>query len=258
MYQTHIELAIKSAIFVYQHFVLVLHSSIMAVETRYYKILNVPVDANEADIRKAYRKGSLQWHPDRNLERKEEAERRFKLLAEAYEVLGDAKKRAIYDRYGEQGLKTGGRSSSKFDTGFKFSGGFQFHSPEEVFSSFFNGKDPFSNFFEDSFFSHHMDVFEEMNSSFGDSFFNSDLGSFSSFSSFDGFDSGKRSGSRARASTSTSTYIVNGKKSTVTHTTDAKGNVITTREFPNGRRQKEINGVVQIEDSHSRKSIQID
>ena len=71
----------------------------------YYKELGLSRDATEDDIRKAYKKLALKWHPDRNINNQAEAERRFKDLAEAYEVLSDKQKREIYDQYGEEGLK---------------------------------------------------------------------------------------------------------------------------------------------------------
>jgi molecular chaperone DnaJ len=73
----------------------------------YYSTLGVARDASDDDIKKAYRKLAMQWHPDRNAGSKE-AEERFKEVTEAYDVLRDAQKRAAYDRYGEAGLKGGG------------------------------------------------------------------------------------------------------------------------------------------------------
>ena len=73
--------------------------------TDYYGILGVPRDASEADIKKAYRKLAMDYHPDRN--KSHDAEERFKRLTEAYEVLRDPDKRAVYDRYGEAGLRRG-------------------------------------------------------------------------------------------------------------------------------------------------------
>lgn len=69
----------------------------------YYALLGVFRDATEADIKKAYRKLAMEYHPDRNPS--PEAEAKFKEIVEAYEVLRDPQKRAAYDRYGEAGLK---------------------------------------------------------------------------------------------------------------------------------------------------------
>lgn len=117
----------------------------------YYEVLGVQRHASPEDIKKAYRKQALKWHPDKNPENKEEAERKFKQVAEAYEVLSDAKKRDIYDRYGKEGLNGGGGGGgSHFDSPFEF--GFTFRNPDDVFREFFGGRDPFSfDFFEDPF-----------------------------------------------------------------------------------------------------------
>ncbi|RKP23154.1 DnaJ domain-containing protein, partial [Syncephalis pseudoplumigaleata] len=69
----------------------------------YYSILGVSKDADEDAIKKAYRKQALKWHPDRNKDNGDEANKKFKELSEAYEVLSDKDKREIYDRYGEEG-----------------------------------------------------------------------------------------------------------------------------------------------------------
>jgi len=95
----------------------------------YYKILGVTRSANEEEIKKAYRKVAMQYHPDRNPGDKE-SEEKFKLASEAYEVLRDPQKRQIYDHYGIEGLKGTGF------TGFK---GF-----EDIFASF---GDIFEDFF---------------------------------------------------------------------------------------------------------------
>ncbi|XP_014643080.1 PREDICTED: dnaJ homolog subfamily B member 6 isoform X2 [Ceratotherium simum simum] len=108
----------------------------------YYEVLGVQRHASAEDIKKAYRKLALKWHPDKNPENKEEAERKFKQVAEAYEVLSDAKKRDIYDKYGKEGLNGGGGGGSHFDSPFEF--GFTFRNPDEVFREFFGGRDPFS------------------------------------------------------------------------------------------------------------------
>ena len=72
----------------------------------YYAILGVSRDAGADDVKKAYRKMALKFHPDKN--KAEDAEERFKEIAEAYEVLSDQDKRATYDQYGEEGLRPGG------------------------------------------------------------------------------------------------------------------------------------------------------
>lgn len=95
----------------------------------YYEILGVPRNATEDEIKRAYRKLALQYHPDRNSGNKE-AEERFKEAAEAYEVLRDPQKKELYDLYGHEGLK---------GTGFTGFRGF-----EDIFSSF-------SDIFEDFF-----------------------------------------------------------------------------------------------------------
>ncbi|HET7586086.1 MAG TPA: molecular chaperone DnaJ [Gemmatimonadaceae bacterium] len=73
----------------------------------FYDTLGVPRGASDDDIKKAYRKLAMQYHPDRNNGSKE-AEERFKEITEAYDVLRDPQKRAAYDRYGEAGLRGGG------------------------------------------------------------------------------------------------------------------------------------------------------
>ena len=76
----------------------------------FYALLGVPRDAAEADIKKAYRKLAMEYHPDRNPSA--EAEARFKEITEAYEVLRDPQKRAAYDRYGKAGV--GGAGAAGF------------------------------------------------------------------------------------------------------------------------------------------------
>ncbi len=97
----------------------------------YYEILGVSRSATQEEIKKAYRKLALQYHPDRNPGDKE-AEEKFKEAAEAYEVLSDEQKRAIYDRYGHEGLRNGGFSQSHF------------HDIDDIFSAF---SDIFDGFF---------------------------------------------------------------------------------------------------------------
>jgi molecular chaperone DnaJ len=82
--------------------------------SEYYELLGVPRDASEADIKKAYRKLAMEYHPDRN--DAADAEEKFKEITEAYEVLKDSEKRARYDRYGKAGL--GGAGSAPGYHGF--------------------------------------------------------------------------------------------------------------------------------------------
>ncbi|KAI9007993.1 hypothetical protein BC832DRAFT_401958 [Gaertneriomyces semiglobifer] len=89
----------------------------------YYAILGVPKDADEDQLKKAYRKAALKWHPDRNPDNKELADKKFKEISEAYEVLSDKQKRTIYDQFGEEGLKGAGAAGFGGFPGFGGFGG---------------------------------------------------------------------------------------------------------------------------------------
>lgn len=104
----------------------------------YYELLGVARTADTEEIKKAYRQLALKYHPDRNSGSKE-AEERFKEVTEAYEILRDTDKRAVYDRYGEQGLR--GRS------GPGGHGGFDFSDALEVFMRDFGGFSGFEDLF---------------------------------------------------------------------------------------------------------------
>ena len=68
-----------------------------ASEKDYYAILGVDKNADDDQLKKAYRKMAVKWHPDKNQDKKEKAEAQFKEIGEAYDVLSDKNKRAIYD-----------------------------------------------------------------------------------------------------------------------------------------------------------------
>ena len=82
----------------------------------YYEVLGVNRDASEEDIKKAYRKLAMKWHPDRNPDNPK-AEEHFKEAKEAYEVLSDAKKRPAYDQYGHAGVDPSAAAGAGFGQG---------------------------------------------------------------------------------------------------------------------------------------------
>ncbi|MCB0528288.1 MAG: molecular chaperone DnaJ [Saprospiraceae bacterium] len=104
----------------------------------YYEVLGVKKDAAADDIKKAYRKKALEYHPDRN-PGDQSAEEKFKEAAEAYDVLSDADKRARYDRYGHAGVDNNGAGGA---------GGFQGMDMDDILRHFgFDTDDIFSEFF---------------------------------------------------------------------------------------------------------------
>ena len=175
-------------------------------ENDYYKILGVKKEATDAEIKKAYRKLALKWHPDKNPNNREEAEEKFKKINEAYSVLSDKDKRRQYDRGGD------------------FSFDFGSFNADDIFKDFFGGKDPFEEFFGNDGFG-----FESSFGDFGD--FGGGSFSFSSFSS-------SSSGSKR-----TITKTVNGKTIHRTEETtikDGKKQVIVTEKDHTGKVKKFI------------------
>ena len=175
-------------------------------ENDYYKILGIKKDATDGEIKKAYRKLALKWHPDKNPNNREEAEEKFKKINEAYSVLSDKNKRRQYDKGGD------------------FSFDFGSFNADDIFKDFFGGKDPFAEFFGDDF-GGGFNFGAEFGGDFGGSF------SFSSFSS-------SSSGSKR-----TVTKTVNGKTIHRTEETtfkDGKKQVIVTEKDHTGKVKKFI------------------
>ena len=128
----------------------------MTTKRDYYDILGVTKSANQAEIKQAYRKQALQFHPDRN--KSSDAESKFKEINEAYEILGNSQKRQTYDQFGHQafdpssgfggGPQTGRQGpftysyTSQGGNPFNFGGG-DFSDPFDIFESFFGGGNPF-------------------------------------------------------------------------------------------------------------------
>lgn len=111
----------------------------MASKRDYYEVLGVPKSATQDEMKKAYRKLAVQFHPDKN-PGDHTAEEKFKELGEAYDVLSDEQKRAAYDRYGHAAFQGGMPGGG---------GGGGFHDPMDIFSQVFGGGagDIFDTFF---------------------------------------------------------------------------------------------------------------
>jgi len=127
--------------------------------TDFYTVLEVEKTASTSDIRKAYRKLALKWHPDKNPDQQELATKKFKQLSEAYEVLSDDEKRKIYDKGPQEHTHrkrhrhshhhfSHDDSEDEFDNFFEFPH-FVFRDPTEIFREFFGGRDPFEEFLLD-------------------------------------------------------------------------------------------------------------
>jgi molecular chaperone DnaJ len=101
----------------------------------FYELLGVAKTASVDEIKSAYRKAALKWHPDRNPQNKQEAEVKFRESTEAYSVLSDAQKRQVYDTYGHAGLS--GASGADFNSTI-------FHDFQDIFGDFFGFEDLFS------------------------------------------------------------------------------------------------------------------
>jgi len=133
----------------------------VASKSDYYDILGISKGATAEEIKKSYRKQAVEWHPDKHKDgEKEAAEKRFKEINEAYQVLSDEKKRKAYDQFGHQAFSPGGApgaqgfgGQSPFGGGGTWRvhttggqnpfGGFDFGDPFDIFEQFFGGGNPF-------------------------------------------------------------------------------------------------------------------
>lgn len=227
----------------------------------YYRILDIQKTATDAEIKKAYRKLALKWHPDKNPNNLEESNLRFREISEAYEVLSDERKRRVYDQYGKDGLlghnERTHRSRRHDYEDFDF--GFVFRSPDEVFREFFGVNSPFADLFGDDLgygrrnghrHSHPQNntlLTSFMNPFMGVSLMDDFFGqapSSNGFSSISSMSFSSAPGNSSMKRTSTSTTFVNGKK------------LMTRKVFENGRetvlkyendvlKSKTVNGVQQ-------------
>lgn len=127
----------------------------MATKTDYYDILGVTKNASADEIKKAYRKQALEWHPDRHKDEKEAAEKKFKEINEAYQVLSDPQKKSAYDQYGHAAFTPGGMSG-----GNPFAGGFQGGQSGPFTYTYYSGGDGQGNPFANMNFGDPFDIFE--------------------------------------------------------------------------------------------------
>ena len=119
----------------------------MASKRDYYEVLGVNKNATDDELKKAYRKLAKKYHPDANPDNKEEAERKFKEVNEAYENLSDPQKRRMYDQFGHNGPQGFGGAGGPFGgqngyysyTSSGFDGFSAFGDLGDIFSSFFGG-----------------------------------------------------------------------------------------------------------------------
>ncbi|KAM9728844.1 dnaJ homolog subfamily B member 13 isoform 2-T2 [Menidia menidia] len=110
----------------------------------YYETLELNWKATDADIKKAYRRLSLKFHPRRN--RENDTLEKFTQLGEAYDVLSDPRKKATYEKFGEEGLKGG--IPAEFGSGGAWSSKYVYHGdPDKTFREFFGGDNPFADFY---------------------------------------------------------------------------------------------------------------
>lgn len=246
----------------------------------YYETLEITQTSTLDEIKKSYKRLSLLWHPDRHsLDKRQQAESKFKEISHAYQILSDVKLRSDYDNSLSQSgssagsrreRERGSRRRSRDDIFHGDFDGFAFKSPEELYKEFFsdmrfmNGssipgmKSNMGSFgmgmFDDNFVNGFGMEMPSLLSSFHDPFFT--LGSRSTASTtfpstfstsfFPSISSASSNSSNYRSipiqgidgarivSTSTSTSIINGVKTSVTRTVDELGNVTETKTLSDG------------------------
>jgi DnaJ-class molecular chaperone len=107
------------------------------MSNNYYTLLGVSKESTQEDIKKAYKKMAMQWHPDKNQDDPEKAEKKFKDIANAYQILSDPQKKHIYDQFGENGLNN--KMSNGNFRNFSFNSNGQPMDPNDMFKQFFGG-----------------------------------------------------------------------------------------------------------------------
>lgn len=185
----------------------------------YYSILGLTRQASDLDIKKAYRRLAIKWHPDKNPSNKE-AETKFKLVSEAYQHLSDPSKRRIYDMYGNRGTEV-------------------YFDPNQLFREFFtNFRDPFQNVHHDLFNFRDFDDFSTEQS----------IQSLHTYNMRNKWSRREKTGERTGQSTTkkSKTVIKDGIRVTKTETKvkQEDGTCTKTIEeekvYPDGRREKSI------------------
>ncbi|XP_034538703.1 dnaJ homolog subfamily B member 13 [Notolabrus celidotus] len=115
----------------------------MIMSSDYYETLEINRHAPDAEIKRAYRRLALKFHPSC---RETGSVERFSQLGEAYDVLSDPQKKATYDKFGEEGLKGG--IPPEFGSSGAWSSKYEYHgNPDQTFRQFFGGDNPFADFF---------------------------------------------------------------------------------------------------------------
>lgn len=130
----------------------------MATKTDYYDTLGVSKSASADEIKKAYRKQALEWHPDRHKDDKEAAEKKFKEINEAYQILSDPQKKSAYDQFGHAAFTPGGGAPGQNPFG---GGGFQGKSGPFTYTYYSTGGAPGQNPFGNYDFGDPFDIFEQ-------------------------------------------------------------------------------------------------